>query len=126
MVRRCGAVLLFAFAFVLGACDGGSTPSLPEDPPPEDEGPDVEGTATVSTHTGEGRSDISPYVYGVSQAQSSGNDFTVRRLGGNRLTGYNWRPITRMPAATTSIRATISYCETEGFRSLNGASPRRW
>ncbi len=82
-----------ALVLALGACDSGSGPSLPEDSeesPPGNDGPDVEGTATVSIHTGEDRSDISPYVYGSNQAQSSGNDFTVRRLGGNRLTGYNW------------------------------------
>jgi hypothetical protein len=33
---------------------------------------------------------ISPYVYGANQVDGSTVKYTSRRLGGNRLTGYNW------------------------------------
>lgn len=86
---------LALLAFMLVACDsGGSGPSPPEESPPEEQPPgddtDVEAMATVSIHTDEGRSEISPYVYGSNQDRSGDDVWTVRRLGGNRLTGYNW------------------------------------
>ena len=33
---------------------------------------------------------ISPYVYGLNAQDPAGTNPTVRRLGGNRMTGYNW------------------------------------
>jgi len=33
---------------------------------------------------------ISPYVYGINSQPSDGMGATVRRMGGNRQTGYNW------------------------------------
>src|SRR6266550_4751929 len=33
---------------------------------------------------------VSPYVYGLNVQDPSDTGATVRRLGGNRLTGYNW------------------------------------
>ncbi len=33
---------------------------------------------------------ISPYVYGLNDQDPTGTGATIRRLGGNRLTGYNW------------------------------------
>jgi mannan endo-1,4-beta-mannosidase len=33
---------------------------------------------------------VSPYVYGLNAQDPSDTGATVRRLGGNRLTGYNW------------------------------------
>jgi hypothetical protein len=33
---------------------------------------------------------ISPYVYGLNRQDPTGMNATVRRLGGNRMTGYNW------------------------------------
>ncbi len=33
---------------------------------------------------------ISPYIYGMNDEDPSGSGATLRRLGGNRLTGYNW------------------------------------
>lgn len=75
---------------LVAGCDSG--PGTDPDPPPEDdeEGPGVEGTAVVSIDTERGRSPISPYIYGSNQDRSSDDLWTVRRLGGNRLTGYNW------------------------------------
>lgn len=45
--------------------------------------------ADVSIDTELEKSPISPYIYGVNQ-DIDGLTSTARRLGGNRLTGYNW------------------------------------
>ena len=87
--------LLLALLLILGcaACDSSGPGTPPEEPPPEEEppeGPPIEGTAAISINTEADRSAISPYVYGSNQDQSGENVWTVRRLGGNRLTGYNW------------------------------------
>mgnify|MGYP005725362665 CR=1 FL=1 len=44
----------------------------------------------ISINTSEQRKPISPYIYGSNQDLSDNDAWTVRRLGGNRLTGYNW------------------------------------
>jgi hypothetical protein len=36
------------------------------------------------------RTSISPYIYGTNQDFTNTADYTARRLGGNRMTGYNW------------------------------------
>ncbi|MFC5470743.1 glycoside hydrolase family 44 protein, partial [Cohnella suwonensis] len=36
------------------------------------------------------RANISPYIYGTNQDFPNTADYAARRLGGNRLTGYNW------------------------------------
>jgi mannan endo-1,4-beta-mannosidase len=33
---------------------------------------------------------ISPYIFGTNQLLSGGENWTALRIGGNRLTGYNW------------------------------------
>ena len=43
----------------------------------------------VTINTSLERSEISPFIYGVNQ-DLPGQTVTARRLGGNRLTGYNW------------------------------------
>jgi len=46
--------------------------------------------ADVVVDPGADRRPISPYVYGANQVEGSSARFTAYRLGGNRLTGYNW------------------------------------
>ncbi len=43
----------------------------------------------ITINTSLERSEISPFIYGVNQ-DLPGQTVTARRLGGNRLTGYNW------------------------------------
>lgn len=43
----------------------------------------------VSIDTSADRTSISPYIYGVNQ-DHKGDTITARRLGGNRMTAYNW------------------------------------
>jgi hypothetical protein len=45
-------------------------------------------TYTVSTE--QSRAAISPYIYGYNFDHVSAQNLTVRRMGGNRMTGYNW------------------------------------
>jgi len=33
---------------------------------------------------------ISPYIYGINDEDPTGSGATLRRLGGNRMTGFNW------------------------------------
>lgn len=81
--------LLFLTCLLLGVvllpgCDSGG---MDDDPDPD---LDIVGTVNLSINTTADRAPISPYIYGSNQDRGSGDRWTVRRLGGNRLTGYNW------------------------------------
>lgn len=69
-------------------CDSSTDPAFmdKEDTPPAPTGRAVAVTITAN----EGRVPISPYIYGSSQDIGATDVWTVRRLGGNRMTGYNW------------------------------------
>jgi hypothetical protein len=45
-------------------------------------------TYTISTE--QDRAAISPYIYGFNFDHVTAQNLTVRRMGGNRMTGYNW------------------------------------
>ncbi|MCX8093338.1 MAG: glycoside hydrolase family 44 protein, partial [Candidatus Goldbacteria bacterium] len=47
-------------------------------------------SANITINTSSGRQAISPYIYGTNQLMEGGENTTLYRLGGNRLTGYNW------------------------------------
>lgn len=47
------------------------------------------GDITINIDTMEERDSISPYIYGTNQDLPD-TKFTARRLGGNRMTGFNW------------------------------------
>jgi len=81
-VPRFAAALLWG-GLLLTGCDndGMSDTGGPE--------PDIVGQAAITIDTGVDRAPISPYIYGSNQDRPS-DVWTVRRLGGNRLTGYNW------------------------------------
>ena len=49
---------------------------------------DINVTYTIGTE--QGRAPISPYIYGSNFTMAGAENFTIRRIGGNRLTGYNW------------------------------------
>lgn len=44
----------------------------------------------ITIDPSKGKKPISPYIYGVNQDISPDVKVTARRLGGNRVTGYNW------------------------------------
>jgi hypothetical protein len=43
-----------------------------------------------SIDTSKGRAPISPYIYGTNDDLTGTENFTARRIGGNRMTTYNW------------------------------------
>ncbi|TKH45533.1 hypothetical protein C1I60_03455 [Paenibacillus terrae] len=47
-------------------------------------------TVTIKVDTSKDRKPISPYIYGTNQDLAGDENLTARRLGGNRMTGYNW------------------------------------
>ncbi len=75
-------------AFALAAC-GSSV--APEKKPPTDTVPTPPANVKVDVaiQVNQDRAAISPYIYGSNQ-DNAGNVWTIRRYGGNRLTGYNW------------------------------------
>lgn len=44
----------------------------------------------ITVDTNQDRAAISPYVYGTNTDLTGTENYTARRLGGNRMTGYNW------------------------------------
>jgi len=47
-------------------------------------------SATITINTSNEVAPISPYIYGTNDDFNGGENFTCMRMGGNRLTGYNW------------------------------------
>ena len=45
---------------------------------------------TYSIRTDQERKSISRYIYGTNFSMTNSENLTVQRMGGNRLTGYNW------------------------------------
>ncbi|MEM8485544.1 MAG: glycoside hydrolase family 44 protein [Bacteroidota bacterium] len=82
-MQKISLVLVLLLAF---GCDSGTDPEMedpPMQPPPGREVP-------VAIKANEGRQPISRYIYGSNQDLSDNDLWTVRRIGGNRMTGYNW------------------------------------
>lgn len=46
--------------------------------------------ATMTINTENDRKAISPYIYGTNQTLTGTENWSMRRTGGNRWTGYNW------------------------------------
>ncbi|MET3210935.1 UNVERIFIED_CONTAM: hypothetical protein ABIC26_003898 [Paenibacillus sp. PvR008] len=47
-------------------------------------------TVTIKVDTSKDRKPISPYIYGTNEDLAGDENLAARRLGGNRMTGYNW------------------------------------
>ncbi len=47
-------------------------------------------SVNFSIDTTQERASISPYIYGTNYSLGAAENTTARRIGGNRLTGYNW------------------------------------
>lgn len=83
------ARVVLLLALLSAGCDSSSGTEDPApDPPPNGSNGSADVTLTIDTERA--RAPISPYIYGSNQDRSSDDVWTVRRLGGNRLTGYNW------------------------------------
>jgi mannan endo-1,4-beta-mannosidase len=62
---------------------------------------------------------ISPYIYGMNAEDPSGSGATLRRLGGNRLTGYNW--VNNASNAGKDWKHTSDnwLCDREGYKDCD-------
>jgi len=72
-----------AIALMVAACDS-------SDPVKEEQEIETTRDIAVTIDTKVDRKEISPFIYGSNQRLGSNDPWTVRRIGGNRLTGYNW------------------------------------
>ncbi len=84
--RLAPACALLALALLLPSCKSDTGPG---DKTPPDTTPTPAARVAATIDPGQDRREISPYIYGSNQ-DYSGVTWTVRRYGGNRLTGYNW------------------------------------
>ena len=84
--RRIYFIGILMLAFIIAGCDS----TEPNDVEAEDLPIPPDRSIQVSINTSEDRQPISPYIYGSNQELSNNDAWTVRRLGGNRMTGYNW------------------------------------
>ncbi len=62
---------------------------------------------------------ISPYIYGVNSQKAEGSGVTVRRMGGNRQTAYNWE-INASSAGSDYNHSSDEWpCTVMGFRDCS-------
>jgi mannan endo-1,4-beta-mannosidase len=86
MLLRLRSIVALAVAAVAPcACHSGTEP----EGQPQEEEPVVVARVDVRVDAEAERSPISPFIYGSNQDRGT-DRWTVRRYGGNRLTGYNW------------------------------------
>jgi hypothetical protein len=79
-------------ATLAAACGGSSSPAGPTTASPSAAPPAPPFSVRFTIDSGANVHPISPYIYGMNQADWSGRarHLTLGRLGGNRLTAYNW------------------------------------
>jgi len=87
MVRQLRRLAILTVAGTFLACDAATAPVAENDD--DDDPVVVVGQVGVTVDVEGERSPISPFIYGSNQDRAS-DTWTVRRYGGNRLTGYNW------------------------------------
>jgi mannan endo-1,4-beta-mannosidase len=64
---------------------------------------------------------ISPYVYGLNYQKADGLNATVRRTGGNRLTGYNWETNASNAGSDWKHTSDKWACDNEGATNCDKA-----
>ncbi|HOU90865.1 MAG TPA: glycoside hydrolase family 44 protein, partial [Polyangiaceae bacterium] len=79
--------------------------------------------ADVVVDPGADRRPISPYVYGANQVEGSSARFTAYRLGGNRLTGYNWENGLSNAGSDWEHSSDTFLCSTGGLDEARCAEP---
>lgn len=80
------------------------------------------GAAEIAIDPSQGQSRISPYIYGANQVDGSSVQFTSRRLGGNRLTGYNWENNCSNAGSDWQHSSDMYLCSTAASCSAPGAT----
>ncbi len=79
--------------------------------------------ADVVVDPGADRKPISPYVYGANQVDGASARFTAYRLGGNRLTGYNWENGLSSAGSDWEHSSDTYLCSTSGLDDARCAEP---
>jgi mannan endo-1,4-beta-mannosidase len=81
-------------------------------------GPPVEGgDLRIEVNAGQVIRPISPYVYGINAQPGEGIGVTVRRMGGNRGTAYNWE-LDASNAGNDYVHSSDSWsCTVMGYRT---------
>lgn len=72
---------------------------------------DVDAGKTITT--------ISPYVYGINSQRSQATGVTVRRMGGNRQTGYNWENNASNAGSDYKHQSDEWACTAMGYMNCN-------
>jgi mannan endo-1,4-beta-mannosidase len=62
---------------------------------------------------------ISPYVYGINSQKDDGTGTTVRRMGGNRQTAYNWENNASNAGSDYRHQSDDWPCSSLGYRDCN-------
>jgi len=62
---------------------------------------------------------ISPYVYGINMQQFADSGATVRRMGGNRQTGYNWETNASNAGSDYNHQSDEWSCTSMGYKNCN-------
>jgi mannan endo-1,4-beta-mannosidase len=123
--RAAGSLRAVAAACALAGAVGCSGSASTDTGPPDD-GPPVVVTpaVTVTVQVDQDRTPISPYVYGSNQ--DDGTDvWTLRRLGGNRLTGYNWENNDSNAGNDFQHSSDLFLISNEGLPASDAAIPAR-
>ncbi len=84
-----------------------------------DTGPVAGGELRFEIATGKVIRPISPYVYGVNSQKDPGYGATVRRLGGNRGTGYNWENNASNAGSDYKQQSDEWQCTTLGYKDCD-------
>src|SRR5476651_2079757 len=114
-------LLMVCLAAVIALACGSDTAA---DGPPATEPLVITPSVTVTVQVDQGRSPISPYVYGSNQ--DDGTDvWTLRRLGGNRLTGYNWENNDSNAGSDYIHSSDLFLIANEGLPTSDAAIPAR-
>ncbi|WP_217492985.1 glycoside hydrolase family 44 protein, partial [Bacillus velezensis] len=80
-------------------------------------------TVTIKVDTSKDRKPISPYIYGTNQELTGDENLTARRLGGNRMTGYNWEN-NMSNAGSDWMQSSDSYlCDNAGLTKAECEKP---
>jgi mannan endo-1,4-beta-mannosidase len=79
----------------------------------------VEGAVTIAIEPGKVIGPISPYVYGLNYQKAEGLHATVRRMGGNRQTGYNWETNASNAGSDWKHTSDKWACDSDGAKNCD-------
>lgn len=83
---------------------------------------DKASTVNITIDTKQERTPISPYIYGANQ-DVDGVVHPARRLGGNRMTGYNWETNASNAGSDWKHSSDYFMCDVYGISSIDRYTP---